>query len=85
MAVYSRNSENNTAKFPDLVNAVKGYVKPGVDSVVLDCEVVAFDHETQKIQPFQVRPFPQLLMLGCKIVASSYKVQKTQSFMTCVY
>jgi len=31
-------------------------LKPGVRSVVLDCEAVAFDRELGKILPFQARP-----------------------------
>ena len=30
-------------------------LKPGVRSVVLDCEAVAFDREERKILPFQAR------------------------------
>lgn len=50
----SRNSENNTVKYPDIAASVPGLVKPGTKSVVLDCEAVAFERETGKILPFQV-------------------------------
>ncbi len=52
--IYSRNSENNTAKYPDLLDVVPGLLKPGVKSLVLDCEAVAYDRVTNKILPFQV-------------------------------
>ncbi|XP_042505747.1 DNA ligase 1 isoform X1 [Macadamia integrifolia] len=52
--IYSRNAERNTAKFPDVVLAVTRVKKPSVKSFVLDCEVVAYDREKQKIQPFQI-------------------------------
>lgn len=50
----SRNSENNTVKYPDIAAAVPGLIKEGVKSVVLDCEAVAFERETGRILPFQV-------------------------------
>ena len=57
----SRNSENNTQKYPDIAASVPGLVKEGVQSVVLDCEAVAFERETGRILPFQVL----LLLLQC--------------------
>ena len=41
-------------KYPDIAAAIPGLVKPGIKSVVLDCEAVAFERETGKILPFQV-------------------------------
>lgn len=52
--IYSRNAERNTGKYPDVVSAVSRFKKPEVKSFVLDCEIVAFDREKQKILPFQV-------------------------------
>ncbi|KAH0463174.1 hypothetical protein IEQ34_007756 [Dendrobium chrysotoxum] len=52
--VYSRNAERNTGKYPDVVSAVSRFKKPEVSSFVLDCEIVAFDREKQKILPFQI-------------------------------
>ncbi|KAL6523267.1 tRNA ligase [Orobanche gracilis] len=52
--IYSRNAERNTAKFPDIVDAVSRLKKPTVSSFVLDCELVAYDRAKQKILPFQV-------------------------------
>ncbi len=51
---YSRNSENNTSKYPDLAADVPKLLKEGCKSVVLDCEAVAYDRITKKILPFQV-------------------------------
>ena len=51
----SRNSEDNTKKYPDIAASVPRLLKPGVRSVVLDCEAVAFDREEGKILPFQAR------------------------------
>ncbi|XP_059626887.1 DNA ligase 1-like isoform X2 [Cornus florida] len=52
--IYSRNAERNTEKFPDVKIAVSRLKKPSVTSFVLDCELVAYDREKQKILPFQV-------------------------------
>ncbi|PON66475.1 DNA ligase, ATP-dependent [Parasponia andersonii] len=52
--IYSRNAERNTGKFPDVVAAVSRLKKSSVGSFVLDCELVAYDREKQKILPFQV-------------------------------
>ncbi|KAK9814328.1 hypothetical protein WJX72_004071 [[Myrmecia] bisecta] len=54
VAIYSRNSENNTSKYPDIAAIVAKAKQAGVKSVVLDCEAVAFDRATGKILPFQV-------------------------------
>ncbi|KAG8371261.1 hypothetical protein BUALT_Bualt13G0069200 [Buddleja alternifolia] len=52
--IYSRNAERNTGKFPDVVAAVTRLKKSSVRSFVLDCELVAYDREKQKILPFQI-------------------------------
>lgn len=54
VSIYSRNSENNTTKYPDLAADVPKLLKEGCSSVVLDCEAVAYDRVTKKILPFQV-------------------------------
>ncbi|KAG5577855.1 hypothetical protein H5410_057989 [Solanum commersonii] len=52
--IYSRNAERNTGKFPDVVTAISRLKKSSATSFVLDCELVAYDREKQKILPFQV-------------------------------
>ncbi|NWI20146.1 DNLI1 ligase, partial [Crypturellus soui] len=56
--VYSRNQENNTAKYPDIVSRVpkarSGRRKDSVRSCILDAEAVAWDPDKKQIQPFQV-------------------------------
>ncbi|KAL9243939.1 hypothetical protein vseg_017771 [Gypsophila vaccaria] len=52
--VYSRNAERNTGKYPDVIAAVTRFKKSPVTSFVLDCEIVAYDREKQKILPFQI-------------------------------
>ena len=52
--IYSRNSENVTGKYPDIVEQVPKHLKPEIQSIVLDCETVPFDAQEQKILPFQV-------------------------------
>ncbi|KAI7901663.1 ATP-dependent DNA ligase [Cokeromyces recurvatus] len=54
ISVYSRNSENMSVRYPDILNAVDKWVKPSTTSFILDCEAVAWDKEEGKILPFQV-------------------------------
>eukprot|EP00494_Astrolonche_serrata_P001497 UN01503 len=51
--LFSRNAEDNTTKFPDLVESVRSYGK-NITSAIIDCEIVAFDRVNNKILPFQV-------------------------------
>jgi len=37
--IFSRNSEDNTSKYPDLVEAVSHIMGEGVTSFVIDAEV----------------------------------------------
>jgi DNA ligase-1 len=53
--IYSRNLENMTESYPDVVKYVEEKVRSEkIESFILDCEIVAFDSKTNKIQPFQV-------------------------------
>jgi ATP dependent DNA ligase domain len=52
--IYSRNLENTTSKYPDIAGRMAAALKPGVKSIVLDCEVQAWDPERKIFLPFQV-------------------------------
>ncbi|CAK0800833.1 unnamed protein product [Prorocentrum cordatum] len=52
--VYSRNSENMTEKYPDVIKVVRETLCEGVQSCIIDSELVAFDLEAKKILPFQI-------------------------------
>ena len=52
--IYSRNSEDNTPKYPDIAALIPRVLAPGVTSLVLDAEAVAIDRATGKVLPFQV-------------------------------
>jgi len=52
--IFSRNQENNTSKYPDIISRLPNCLGEGVKSAVLDCEAVAWDRETKQIQPFQI-------------------------------
>ncbi|KAH9525287.1 tRNA ligase [Bulinus truncatus] len=52
--IYSRNSEDNTSKYPDIIKRIPKVVKPSVKSCVLDAEAVAWDVDKKHILPFQV-------------------------------
>ncbi|KAJ3022601.1 tRNA ligase [Thoreauomyces humboldtii] len=52
--IYSRNSENLSPKYPDIIGSLKQVFGPDVNSFVMDCEAVAWDRVKQCILPFQV-------------------------------
>lgn len=52
-AIFSRNSEDLSKKYPDVLAKLDSWIKDDVNSFVLDCETVAWDTETKKVLPFQ--------------------------------
>ncbi|EYB88294.1 hypothetical protein Y032_0249g109 [Ancylostoma ceylanicum] len=52
--IYSRNQEDNTSKYPDIIEKIKECIRPGVSSFVVDAEIVAWDTDAKSILPFQV-------------------------------
>lgn len=54
--VYSRNSEDMSQRYPDIIDSVKGFLKEDqpTKSLILDCEAVAWSRVDEKILPFQV-------------------------------
>ena len=52
--VFSRNSEDMSQKYPDIVEKVKVIVPDEKMSFIMDSEVVAWDPEKKIILPFQV-------------------------------
>ncbi|CCD14886.1 unnamed protein product, partial [Trypanosoma congolense IL3000] len=53
--IFSRNSETNTGKYPDIVSLLpEVFSSDTVDSFIIDSEVVAVDSVTGALQAFQV-------------------------------
>ncbi|KAI9737060.1 MAG: hypothetical protein M1834_000650 [Cirrosporium novae-zelandiae] len=52
-AIFSRNSEDLSKKYPDILAKLSAWIKPETKSFVLDCETVAWDVEEKKVLPFQ--------------------------------
>ena len=52
-AIFSRNSEDLSKKYPDVLSKLDTWVKKGTKSFVLDCETVAWDLVEKKVLPFQ--------------------------------
>ncbi|TKA72541.1 hypothetical protein B0A49_04235, partial [Cryomyces minteri] len=51
--IFSRNSEDLSKKYPDILEKLPTWVKDGTKSFVLDCETVAWDLVEKKVLPFQ--------------------------------
>lgn len=49
--LFTRKLENVTNQFPDVIDAIKKYVKG--DSFILDAEIVGYDKKTKKYMPFE--------------------------------
>ncbi|ETS76746.1 DNA ligase 1 [Pestalotiopsis fici W106-1] len=52
-SIFSRNSEDLSKKYPDILAKLNTWVKDGTKSFVLDCETVAWDVNEKKVLPFQ--------------------------------
>ena len=52
--IYSRNSEDNTSKYPDIIARMPHAITDKVKSCVIDSEAVAWDAHNKQILPFQV-------------------------------
>jgi DNA ligase-1 len=52
--IYSRNMEDHTGKYPDLIEVMSRAIKTDTKSAIIDCEVVAYDKEHGTIRPFQI-------------------------------
>lgn len=52
--VYSRNSENMTEKYPDVIKVIKESLADDVESCIIDSELVAYDQVSGRILPFQI-------------------------------
>jgi len=54
ISIYSRNQENNTSKYPDVISRIDVSKRDSVKSFIIDTEAVAWDREKKQIMPFQV-------------------------------
>ena len=52
--VFSRNSLDDSGKYPDLLENIKESRKTGVTTCIVDAEVVAWDREKNVLLPFQI-------------------------------
>ncbi|SAL98569.1 hypothetical protein [Absidia glauca] len=54
ISIYSRNSEDMSVRYPDVMETITKWIKPTTQSFILDCEAVAWDIEKSCILPFQI-------------------------------
>jgi len=80
--VYSRNSEDMSKRYPDIVEQLPRTIKPGgigEGGFVLDCECVAWDAKEERLLPFQVlstrkRKDVQLAEVTVKVILFGFDV-----------
>lgn len=53
LKIFSRNSEDLSNKYPDILSKLSSWIKPTTTSFVLDCETVAWDPAQKRVLPFQ--------------------------------
>ena len=54
MKIFSRNCEDRSGAFPDVVDTIRSAAQGGCKSAVLDTELVAVDrNEGNRLKPFQ--------------------------------
>ncbi|KAI5056524.1 hypothetical protein GOP47_0028342 [Adiantum capillus-veneris] len=52
--IFSRNCEDTTSRFPDVLDIVRMAVRPGIQDLIFDAEIVAVDRENNnKLMAFQ--------------------------------
>ncbi|KAF3915393.1 hypothetical protein AA313_de0207850 [Arthrobotrys entomopaga] len=51
--IFSRNSEDLSTKYPDILAVLNQWVGDSTTSFILDCETTAVDKDTAKLLPFQ--------------------------------
>lgn len=51
--IFSRNSEDMTGKYPDVLERLPNALLASTKSFIIDCEAVAYDVEKGKLLPFQ--------------------------------
>lgn len=64
--IYSRNSEDNTSKYPDIIVRLPSVCRDSLKSCVIDTEAVAWDNEKKQILPFQVLSTRKRKVRNCR-------------------
>jgi DNA ligase-1 len=73
--IFSRNSEDNTEKYPDLMDVIRRAKNQNITSCVLDAEVVAYDREKGCLLPFQILSTRKRKVEGGEADADNQKVK----------
>jgi DNA ligase 1 len=80
--IYSRNSEDMSKRYPDIVDQIPRAIKiegRAKGGFVLDCECVAWDAKEERLLPFQVlstrkRKDVQLAEVTVKVILFSFDI-----------
>ncbi|PPD67503.1 hypothetical protein GOBAR_DD35620 [Gossypium barbadense] len=88
--VFSRNGDETTLRFPDLINTIKESAKPAAQTFILDAEVVAIDRKNgQKLMSFQElssreRGSKDSLITVDKIKVNLFQSPSYQTLVSCL-
>lgn len=63
-----------TPRYPDIAARLRGWLAPGVESLVVDGEAVAWDPASGRILPFQVCCLCVILMVAAGVMCGEMAV-----------
>lgn len=76
--LFSRNCDENTSRFPDVVAQMQAAVADSVTSYVIDAEIVAVDQQSGQLLPFQQLSTRSRVNVGAEVPATRQQQQQQQ-------